>query len=202
MLFILGLVMSQAKWALDYLPVGAANRFFIPPAGPNLLSSAQPLPVPVEQVGNDRIWGYMLHALLCFLCAIVVAIPVARAFGVSTSRKKGPDPEVIKTIILLPVAITGLVLMVQHSLALAFSLAGLVAGAGVRFRSNVRDVSDTLFFLIAIAIGLASGVGSLGLAILMSLVFCYTSLVLKWLKIDGQNPRKHRLQETPADRKE
>jgi hypothetical protein len=66
---------------------------------------------------------------------------------------------------------------VQHSLALAFSLAGVVAA--VRFRSTLRDVRDLVFILLAIAVGFAAGVQALILAAIVSLLFNVV-LVLSW----------------------
>ena len=185
---IIGLVISvmatKAAWTLQYLPVGAAERMFVPPEDSVSLTRTPTDAGRVDRLVDGTILDDTFYTLLCFICAILVMIPVANVYMATNSRKKGTDPAVIKTIILLPIAVAGLVLMVQHSLALAFSLAGLIAGAGVRFRAQIRDVSDTLYFLIAIGVGLASGVGSLGLALIMSMVYCYTALVLKALKID------------------
>ena len=76
---------------------------------------------------------------------------------------------------------TGLVLIVQNSLALAFSLAGIVAGGGVRFRTSVRDISDSLYFLAAIGVGLAAGIGAVGIAAVMSICFCYVTVIFQIL---------------------
>lgn len=50
--------------------------------------------------------------------------------------------------------------MVKNSVALAFSLAGAVAG--VRFRSSLSDTADALYIFVAIGVGLAAGIGELG----------------------------------------
>jgi len=53
------------------------------------------------------------------------------------------DHSIDTTTLVLPAVVAGIVTMVQHSLALAFSLAGIVAG--VRFRRALSDTFDTLF---------------------------------------------------------
>ena len=52
------------------------------------------------------------------------------------------DQSLINTILVLPMVVTGIVIIVQNSLALAFSLAG-IAGA-VRFRNSLK-ARATLF---------------------------------------------------------
>ena len=60
--------------------------------------------------------------------ALALVLPVAWVYML-TKRREGWDPSVVQTVILLPLAIAGIVVVVGHSLALAFSLAvGLAAG--------------------------------------------------------------------------
>lgn len=121
----------------------------------------------------DRI----VFVIMCFLTSIVVSIPVGRTY-MATHVIKKRNASMAKALLLLPIAVSGLVLIVQNNLALAFSLAGIVAGCGIRFRSNIREFTDTLYFMVAIGIGLAAGVGALGIALAMSLVFCYATLTV------------------------
>ena len=81
-------------------------------------------------------------------------------------------------------------------------LAGIVAGAGIRFRTNIREVVDTLFFLIAICIGVASGVGSLGIALVTSIVFTYALLITTTLDFGGLNRASTKESKKPEDRDE
>jgi hypothetical protein len=69
------------------------------------------------------------------------------------------------------------VLVVQNSLALAFSLAGVVAA--VRFRTTLRDARDVVFIFLAIAVGFASGVQTLIVAAMVSVIFNFT-IILTW----------------------
>jgi hypothetical protein len=72
--------------------------------------------------------------------------------------------------------VTGIVMIVQDSIALAFSLAGIVAA--VRFRTTLEDTKDAVYVFLAIAVGLAAGVQALVLAFVLSLVFITIDLVL------------------------
>ena len=60
-------------------------------------------------------------------------------------------------------------IVVQSSLALAFSLAGIVAG--VRFRSTLDDTRDAVYIFLAIGTASAAGAQALGIAFATSLIF-------------------------------
>jgi phosphotransferase system glucose/maltose/N-acetylglucosamine-specific IIC component len=79
--------------------------------------------------------------------------------------------------------VTGIVIIVQNSLALAFSLAG-IAGA-VRFRNSLKSSGDALFILLAVAIGLSAGIGAVELAAVVTMAFNYTILGL-WITEFGE----------------
>ena len=153
---------------LKYLPVGTAERLFSPAEAIDFGSS-----VHTGRLENGSISAHALFFLICFFSSILMAIPVGTTYmGTHSNRKT--SATIAKMIIGLPIVVAGLVLIVQNSLALAFSLAGLVAGAGIRFRTNLKEFTDTLYFLATIGIGISAGVGALGIAFYMSLVFCYT----------------------------
>src|SRR5205085_10979216 len=93
------------------------------------------------------------------------------------------DQSLINTIIVLPMVVTGIVIIVQNSLALAFALAG-IAGA-VRFRNSLKSSGDAIFILLAVAIGLSAGIGAVELAAVISMALNYTFAVL-WLTEYGE----------------
>ena len=128
--------------------------------------------------------GFFL--LTSFLSALLLAIPVGTTYLAICAQKRR-SASLVKLIVILPVTVTGLVLIVQNSLALAFSLAGIVAGAGIRFRANMREYTDAVFFLTSIGIGLSAGIGAIGVALVMSIVFCYTVLVVFAIDYGGDS---------------
>jgi hypothetical protein len=86
------------------------------------------------------------------------------------------DHSIDTTTLVLPAVVAGIVTVVQHSLALAFSLAGIVAG--VRFRRALSDTFDTLFILSSIGVGIAAGVKSLEVAVVLTVFFNYASIAV------------------------
>jgi hypothetical protein len=67
-------------------------------------------------------------------------------------------------------------MIVLNSLALAFSLAGVVAA--VRFRFSLAQPSDAMYIFVAIAIGLGAGIGALGVAAVISFAFTMATLCI------------------------
>ena len=59
--------------------------------------------------------------------------------------------------------------LVKGSLALAFSLAGIVAA--VRFRTSLSDTGDAVFLFVVIGIGLSAGVQLLSVSFIASVFF-------------------------------
>lgn len=112
--------------------------------------------------------------------ALALTIPVAWIYML-TKQHQGWDPSVVQTMILLPLAIAGIVVLVRHSLALAFSLAGLAAA--MRFRNTLKDTKDAVYVFLAIAVGLAAGVQALSLGFVVSLIFNGAVLALWMLNV-------------------
>jgi len=85
-----------------------------------------------------------------------------------------PDHSLDETTLILPGVVAAIVMVVQHSLALAFSLAGIVAG--VQFRRALQETYDALFILVAIGTGIAAGVKALEIALVLTVFFSYATL--------------------------
>ncbi len=64
----------------------------------------------------------------------------------------------------------------QDSIPLAFSLAGIVAA--VRFRFSLKRPAHALYIFTAITVGLAAGISALEVAIIVSTIFAYASMVV------------------------
>ncbi|MEM8771554.1 MAG: DUF4956 domain-containing protein [Pseudomonadota bacterium] len=110
---------------------------------------------------------------LALVGTILCILPIIWVYEM-TRQRCDIDTSLLQTVMLLPVLVAGVVLIVQHSLALAFSLAGIVAA--VQFRRALKATSDSLYIFAAVAVGLAAGVKSLEIAFIVSTFFNYAAL--------------------------
>lgn len=120
------------------------------------------------------------------IAAFLLALPVAFVY-VRTRNSLKYDQSLVQTVIMLPVVITSILIVVQNSLALAFSLAGIVAA--VRFRNNLKDSRDAVYIFAAVGVGFAAGVGQLAIATFLSLFFSVLELVLWKLDLTADHER-------------
>ncbi|MEX2583867.1 MAG: DUF4956 domain-containing protein [Gemmatimonadota bacterium] len=115
-----------------------------------------------------------LTTLLVVLGGVSLSIPVAWVYMLT--KRLRYDPGLVRSVILLPIAVAGILLVVKNSLALAFSLAGIVAA--VRFRNTLKDPRDAVFIFLTIAIGISAGVQALDVALVASVTFNIAVLAL------------------------
>lgn len=124
-----------------------------------------------------------IRTTIILLGSLVLMLPVSWVY-MSTRPSKTHNQAVAQTLLFLPLVVAGIVLIVQNSLALAFSLAGVVAA--VRFRTTLRDARDVVFVFLAIAVGFAAGVEMLIVAAMVSVIFNFL-LILTWRYDFGRN---------------
>ena len=116
-----------------------------------------------------------IRLLFASFGAVLLAVPVSWVYFI-TSRARVIDQSFLTTIMILPVVVAGIAMVVLNSIALAFSLAGVVAA--VRFRFTLRQPSDAMYIFVAIGIGLSSGIGALGIAAVISFAFVVCTLMI------------------------
>jgi hypothetical protein len=116
-----------------------------------------------------------LRLLLASVGAAILTVPISWVYFI-TSRVRRIDQSFLQTIMVLPIVVTGIAMIVVNSIALAFSLAGVVAA--VRFRFALNQPSDAMYIFVSIGIGLGSGIGALGIAAVISLTFVLAMLVI------------------------
>lgn len=129
----------------------------------------------------------------------IMIIPVSWAYFI-TSRSKEISQSFVQTIIIMPIVVTGISMIVQNSLALAFSLAGVVAA--VRFRFTLDQPSHAMYIFVAISVGLASGIGAVGVAGVISAAFVYATLIIWKLEYGKPMPGGFLAMLTRRDRNE
>jgi hypothetical protein len=127
--------------------------------------------------------------LLTAICgSVLLMLPVSWTY-ISIRELKYMDQSLLQSMIILPIAVTGIVLVVHNSLALAFSLTGVVAG--VRYRNTLKSTADSLFIFMAVGVGLSAGIGMLIIGAVMSMIFCYAFFLLWKLNYGFREEAKH-----------
>jgi hypothetical protein len=152
----------------QYLPVGGIDD--LPGAD---IDSFEPVYTSVER--NLLTLAAAIRLFFAGFGASILAVPVSWAYFI-TSRARRIDQSFLQTILVLPLLVTGIATIVLNSIALAFSLAGVVAA--VRFRFSLDQPSDAMYIFVAIGIGLGAGIGALGVAYVISLMFVLATLII------------------------
>jgi hypothetical protein len=167
----------------NYLPIGGVEQLISQPSKNPLEASQAVRAAHVANFGQSVFW-----LVIAIIAAILVSMPVSWTY-MAVRGGEEYDQSLVNTIIVLPMVVTGIVIIVQNSLALAFSLAG-IAGA-VRFRNSLKSSGDALFILLAVGIGLSAGIGAIELAAVISIFFNYTFALL-WVTEYGEREEMKR----------
>ena len=133
--------------------------------------------------GLGRLGDVAVSTLVILIGTLLLMLPVSWVY-MSARSVQGHSQSLVQTLIILPLVVAGIVIIVQNSLALAFSLAGVVGA--VRFRTNLKDTRDLVFVFLSIAVGFAAGVQSLAVGALLSIFFNFV-LILTWRYDYGRN---------------
>jgi len=139
--------------------------------------------------------GLPISEVFAMAAAFALMLPVAWIY-IMTRQRKGFRQSVVQTLVILPIVVAGVVFMVKNSLALAFSLGGIVAA--VSFRNTLRDTKDAVYIFLATGVGLAAGIQSVPFAAALSITYNIVILIL-WYTDFGRSPAD--LQGPPAARR-
>lgn len=171
--------------ALDSLPVGGVGELSggadleISQLEDALLSgdfdSEEYDTVPDTDISSRFLFDDALTLFYSMLGSLLLMLPVSWVYK-AIHLDGEHDHSLDETTLVLPAVVAGIVMVVQHSLALAFSLAGIVAG--VQFRRALSDTFDTLFIFVAIATGIAAGIQALDIAVVLTVFFNYSALIV------------------------
>lgn len=103
---------------------------------------------------------------------------------VITHRKTVYDHTFSVTLMILPLVISIIIMLISDNLARAFSLAGVFAL--VRFRTAIADSRDITYILSAVGIGLATALGYLGFAVIITIFLSMIFFLIYFTKFDRQ----------------
>jgi len=164
-------LVTLAPDTLSYLNAPLPTTGMTPLGGGGSSSAPVPFGVPVSPL------RVVVAALVSLGSACALMLPVTWVY-VQTRRKKGFDQSVVQTLIILPLVVAGVILLVQNSTALAFSLGGIVGA--VSFRNTLRDTKDTIYVFLAIVVGVATGVHAMLVAATISVCFNIVAVIMWW----------------------
>ena len=195
------LVMIVTVWpdAIQSLPVGghdALDRFGMPGEILEAPRSGSDDAGEFEITTTFRPKRNEVPSVVLFLSlhlsgTILLMIPITWTY-MATRQDIGYRKNFARALMVLPICATTIVLLIQDSLALAFGLAAMVAA--VRFRVALDETIDGVFVFAAICVGLAAGIGYLGVASVMATFFCFANVIL-WHLGFGENPIDNARQE-------
>jgi hypothetical protein len=166
--FLMAVLLVKIPALQDFFPIGGISE---------LASRTTDSFEPVYSSVDDTVYATYGPFRLAFASvgAAILIIPVSWVYFI-TSRTKDVDQSFVQTIVIMPIVVTGISMIVLNSLALAFSLAGIVAA--VRFRFTLDQPSHAMYIFVAISIGLGAGIGALGVAVVISMAFVYANLII------------------------
>jgi hypothetical protein len=176
---VFALLLVAFPWLADALPVGGASDLVA--VGQSGLEAAHTAPVAPSAIAES------VRLALAIIGSFVLMLPVTWVC-MGARKRKDVSQSFIQTILVLPLVITGVVHVVHNSLALAFSLAGIVAG--VRFRHTLKDSAETTYLFTAIAVGVSCGINAVEVAAIISVFFNYTVIGLWATEYGGETTGK------------
>ncbi len=116
-----------------------------------------------------------LMAVITMGSALLLTLPMIWVYTFAR-QKRGFQQSLAQTLVMLPIVVAIVVVLVKHSVPLAFSLGGIVGA--VAFRHRLEDTKDAVYVFVAIALGLAVGVQAYSVALAASAFFNLVALGL------------------------
>ncbi len=195
---VVGMLLADAE-LLRFMPFGGTDAldradFEVTETSIRMPRELLTTNTPASEITPESIATSILFLAGTLISAILVMIPVAWSYT-ATRFEAGYSKAFARALILLPIAAATVVLLIQDSLALAFGLAALVAA--VRFRVSLPEAIDGIYVFVAVCVGLAGGIGFMGVALIMTMIFTITNAIL-WQMDYGNNPIDEARQEAAA----
>ena len=178
------IVLVLAYFFPDVLRRIAAKGVSEAAEGPTVLADAlNASPAASVGFGPGSLGDVAITTVLILLGTLTLMLPVTWVY-MSARPIPGHNQAIVQTLLFLPMVVAGIVFIIQNSLALAFSLAGVMAA--VRFRTTLRDTRDVVYIFLSIVVGFAAGVQSLAVGAIISIVYNLVLLVT-WRYDYGRN---------------
>lgn len=121
--------------------------------------------------------------LMCVGCALLIGIVLAVVY---TIRSK-PTKSFLLTLCILPALVCVVIMLVNGNIGAGVAVAG--AFSLVRFRSIAGTAKEIAVLFLAMTIGLITGMGYLGYALLFSVIICVILLLFQFIRIPENNKK-------------
>lgn len=122
--------------------------------------------------------------LIAMIFSLILNVILAYVYNYFNKNYSNPA-SVTRTIVLIGIIITLIMVIIGSNIARAFALVG--AMSIVRFRNPLKDPKDLTFIFASIAIGMACGTFFYEYAIIFLAVFIAANLILDNLNISRKN---------------
>ena len=109
--------------------------------------------------------------LICIVAALVVGAVIAFAYTFKNQYTK----SFVVTLALLPAIVASVILMVNGNLGAGVAVAGTFSL--VRFRSAQGTAKEICSIFLAMAVGLAMGMGLIGYGVLLAVIVCVVNVI-------------------------
>ena len=128
---------------------------------------------------NITVLQAALNLLVAFLCAVIVY-----TIYFFTSKDTKPTAAFAKTILIVTLSVTLVVMLIGSNFALSLGMVGALSI--IRFRAAVKDSRDAAFIFFAIAAGMASALGVYLFAFVGTLFIGATVIVFSFMNIGSR----------------
>ena len=137
----------------------------------------------LESILTSQTQLSIINLLICSATSLILGIVIALVHMYKSKYTK----NFIITLALLPILVQSVILMVNGNLGTSIAIVG--AFSLVRFRSLPGTSKEILSVFFAMAIGLATGMGQIVFAIIITLLVSLTLILLTKLKFGNVNEK-------------
>ncbi len=115
--------------------------------------------------------------LICMVVSLILGLVIALC---NTFRNRYTKSLTV-SLVLLPVIVQTIIALVNGQLGAGIAVAG--AFSLVRFRSAPASARDITSIFLAMAVGLATGMGYIGISIVLTIIVCLVNIIISFTKL-------------------
>ena len=119
---------------------------------------------------------------ICIVAALIVGLSIALAYTYKNKYTK----SFVVTLALLPAIVASIIIMVNGNLGAGVAVAGTFSL--VRFRSAPGSAKEICSIFLAMAVGLAMGMGLIGYGVLLAVIICAANVLYNVIPFGEAKP--------------